>query len=175
MTAFRGVEEVESSVRDSCVRCVALRTTIRNSRTVGGFMIARGPRLDYRKSHRDRWAKSCSADDPAALHRAAFSRHGNARHKDDDGGARYEGIATLRRRPIKFRRLNVDFRAVYRLTVLPSRGHARARQLKCAAEYNDEKYCRVPPSVRCAAEIRTDSSHVLEQSPRSTIITTALR
>lgn len=48
--------------------------------------------------------------------------------------ARYEGIAALRRRPIKFRRLNVDFKAVYRLTGLPSCGHARARQLKCGTD-----------------------------------------
>lgn len=56
---------------------------------------------------------------------------------------RYEGIAVLRRRPIKFRRLNVDFRAVYRLTVLPLAwslslslflGSAATRQLKYGAD-----------------------------------------
>jgi len=51
-------------------------------------MIARGPSagltivkviaIDGRKAH--------FADDPAALHRAAFSRHGNARRKGGGGG-----------------------------------------------------------------------------------------
>lgn len=84
--AFRGVRR--GGVLHTGSRCVSLRCVPSETQVPSRRLYDRegaGPRLDYRKSHRDRWVKSCSVDDLAALHRAAFSRHGNAHHKDDDG------------------------------------------------------------------------------------------
>lgn len=156
MMVFRGAEE--SFVRDSCVRLtlrfVALRCvaspcrgiiTIRNSSTVEDFMIARGLVRDLTI------VKVIAIDGQKAVWRMIRPRC-IALHLAVTGipiikttmAARYEGITVLRRRPIKFRRLNVDFRAVYRLTVLPSPGLSRGHAaVKVRRRYNDEEYCHV--------------------------------
>lgn len=150
-----------SPYRDSrlALRCVR---SIRNSSTDEALWSWGG--RDYRKSHRDRWAKSCSADDSAARCIALHLAVGNARRKDDDGAV-WEGIGRTWSAAYKIQKAECRFQGAVRCIVWPfcnsSRLRVRPRE-KLAAKIAVRNVTKNIMTFDALSEIRADSLHLLE-------------